>query len=120
MAEHSDVTEHEDREGQDHPGHYCGVAGILTKDDANIPELLFYPLYAQQHRGQESAGITYIERSPHGVEVMTTRKGLGLVSQVLSLLTTPVIFLAFRRLAARFRRRNAPAATLAAAGTQQT
>ncbi|HTH13948.1 MAG TPA: amidophosphoribosyltransferase [Spirochaetia bacterium] len=74
MAEHSD----------DQLGHYCGVAGILTKDDANIPELLFYPLYAQQHRGQESAGVTYVERSPHGVESMTTKKGLGLVSQVLT------------------------------------
>lgn len=66
----------------DRPEHHCGVAGLITKDDANIPELLFYPLYAQQHRGQESAGITYTEKGPGG-PVLTTKKGLGLVSQVL-------------------------------------
>lgn len=83
MATESEVTE--DLHGdEDRPGHYCGVAGLITKDDANIPELLFYPLYAQQHRGQESAGVTYVERSPHGLEAMTTKKGLGLVSQVLT------------------------------------
>lgn len=64
--------------------HYCGVVGVITKDDANIPELLFYPLYAQQHRGQESAGITYSERGANGQKTMQTRKGLGLVSQVLT------------------------------------
>lgn len=77
----------DDLRADDHPEHHCGVAGILTKDDANIPELLFYPLYAQQHRGQESAGVTYLERTPAGgqvAETMTTKKGLGLVSQVLS------------------------------------
>ena len=81
MATDSDATE---LFQGDHPEHHCGVAGLLTKDDANIPELLFYPLYAQQHRGQESAGVTYMERSPRGVETMTTKKGLGLVSQVLT------------------------------------
>jgi len=78
------ATDFDDDCWDDRPEHHCGVAGLLTKDDANIPELLFYPLYAQQHRGQESAGVTYVERSPRGVEVMTTTKGLGLVSQVLS------------------------------------
>jgi len=68
---------------EDHPGHYCGVAGVLTKDQANIPEILFYPLYAQQHRGQEAAGITYVEQGPSS-QMMVTKKGLGLVSQVLT------------------------------------
>jgi len=77
LATESVMTE-DPFEGEDRPGHHCGVAGLLTKDDANIPELLFYPLYAQQHRGQESAGITYNERG------MTTKRGLGLVSQVLT------------------------------------
>jgi len=74
----------DDRQGPDRPEHHCGVAGLLTKEESNIPELLFYPLYAQQHRGQESAGVTYVERSPHGIESMITKKGLGLVSQVLT------------------------------------
>jgi amidophosphoribosyltransferase len=85
LATEPDVTELFEAEvSDDRPGHHCGVAGILTKDDANIPELLFYPLYAQQHRGQESAGITYTETKPGKGTVVTTKKGLGLVSQVLS------------------------------------
>ncbi len=79
----ADASLTEDLLEDEHPEHHCGVAGLLTKDDANIPELLFYPLYAQQHRGQESAGVTYLERGPDG-ETMTTKKGLGLVSQVLT------------------------------------
>jgi len=85
LATESDVTEpfEPDDWADDRPEHHCGVVGVLTKDDANIPELLFYPLYAQQHRGQESAGITYTEQKA-GPAVMTTKKGLGLVSQVLT------------------------------------
>ncbi len=44
-----------------------------------MPERLFYPLYALQHRGQEAAGITY-RKADH----LVTYKDLGLVSQVLS------------------------------------
>jgi len=83
LATDSDATD-DLFEGSDRPEHHCGVAGLLTRDEANIPELLFYPLYAQQHRGQESAGVTWMERSAPGVEAMTTKKGLGLVSQVLT------------------------------------
>jgi amidophosphoribosyltransferase len=71
-------------EPTDKPEHHCGVAGIITKDLTNLPEKLFYPLYALQHRGQESAGITYTKAGPSGVGTrMVTYKDLGLVSQVL-------------------------------------
>lgn len=35
----------------------CGVIGIFDPTDKNTSSLLFYGLYALQHRGQESAGI---------------------------------------------------------------
>jgi multidrug efflux pump len=55
-------------------------------------------------------------RQPLGI----TMVGGLMVSQVLTLFTTPVIYLAFDRLSARFRSRNAPAPTLAVADPQQT
>jgi len=71
-------------EHTDKPEHHCGVAGIITRDEANLPEKLFYPLYALQHRGQESAGITYRkEGDPQSGPRLVTYKDLGLVSQVL-------------------------------------
>jgi multidrug efflux pump len=45
-------------------------------------------------------------RHPLGVTIV----GGLIVSQVLTLFTTPVIYLAFDRIAARFRERGAPAA----------
>ncbi|MBU0617066.1 MAG: amidophosphoribosyltransferase, partial [Planctomycetes bacterium] len=35
--------------------HHCGLFGIVNHPDA--AELTYLGLYAQQHRGQESAGI---------------------------------------------------------------
>jgi amidophosphoribosyltransferase len=60
-------------------GHYCGVAGITSTREINIPEKLFYPLFALQHRGQESAGIAYNNRGQ-----LIFYKDLGMVSNVLS------------------------------------
>ncbi len=59
--------------------HNCGVAGIYSKSDVNIPERLFYPLFALQHRGQESCGIAYERNGAH-----VTYKDLGMVGQVLA------------------------------------
>jgi amidophosphoribosyltransferase len=58
--------------------HSCGVAGIFSPYPAAIPEMLFYALFAQQHRGQESAGIAY-RRDGKTVAY----KDLGMVSSVL-------------------------------------
>lgn len=63
----------------DKPEHHCGVVGLFSTEDINIPERLFYPLYALQHRGQESAGIAYTK--PNG---LVSYKDLGLVGKVLS------------------------------------
>jgi amidophosphoribosyltransferase len=57
------------------PRHYCGLFGIYGHP--NAAELTYYGLYALQHRGQESAGIT----TSDGIE-MRTHKGMGLVAQV--------------------------------------
>src|SRR5438093_890428 len=60
---------------QTRPRHYCGLFGIYGHPNAT--ELTYYGLYALQHRGQESAGIT----ASDGVE-LRTYKGMGLVGQV--------------------------------------
>ena len=57
------------------PRHYCGVFGIYGHP--NAAELTYYGLYALQHRGQESAGIT----ASDGID-LRTYKGMGLVGQV--------------------------------------
>jgi amidophosphoribosyltransferase len=57
------------------PRHHCGVFGIYGHP--NAAELTYYGLYALQHRGQESAGIT----ASDGID-LRTYKGMGLVGQV--------------------------------------
>src|SRR3989304_4808234 len=57
------------------PRHYCGLFGIYGHP--NAAELTYYGLYALQHRGQESAGIT----ASDGID-LRTYKDMGLVAQV--------------------------------------
>ena len=59
--------------------HHCGVAGFYSAEPSNIPEKLFYSLFSLQHRGQESAGISYRKNGK-----TVTYKDLGMVSTVLS------------------------------------
>jgi len=61
------------------PKHYCGIAGIYSDSLTKIPEKLFYTLFSLQHRGQESAGISYYEDGS-----IRTYKDLGMVPAVLS------------------------------------
>lgn len=56
----------------------CGVFGIYAPGEA-VAKLTYYGLYALQHRGQESAGISVSD----GDNIMVF-KDLGLVSQVFS------------------------------------
>jgi amidophosphoribosyltransferase len=63
----------------DHPRHHCGVVGIFSRTETDIPEQLFYGLFALQHRGEESAGIAY-RKGEH----LVAYKDLGMVSTVLS------------------------------------
>ncbi len=56
----------------------CGVIGVYCNDEnKNAAHLVYYGLYALQHRGQESAGIA---ANFHGT--MELRKGSGLAGEV--------------------------------------
>lgn len=55
--------------------HECGLFGVYGHEDA--ARLAYFGLYAQQHRGQESAGIAAI-----GPDGMRDHKGMGLVPDV--------------------------------------
>ena len=56
----------------------CGVIGIYCSDEnQNAAHLVYYGLYALQHRGQESAGIAANNKGS-----MDLRKGLGLAGEV--------------------------------------
>lgn len=57
--------------------HYCGLFGIFNHPEA--ANLTYFGLYAQQHRGQEAAGIC----TSNG-RAIQRRAGLGLVTDALS------------------------------------
>ena len=55
----------------------CGVFGIYSPNQAELASDCYYALFALQHRGQESAGITVNERGR-----LRTHKDAGLVEDV--------------------------------------
>lgn len=57
--------------------HECGLFGVYKHEDA--ARLAYFGLYAQQHRGQESAGIVSFDGA-----AMHDHKGMGLVPDVFS------------------------------------
>jgi len=59
--------------------HHCGIMGISTAEDVNVPELLFFGLFSLQHRGQESAGIAY-----HRHGRIVSYRDIGMVASALS------------------------------------
>jgi amidophosphoribosyltransferase len=60
----------------DRPGEACGVFGIIGPD-IDAARLTYFGLFALQHRGQESAGISVSDG-----DNLTVYKDLGLVAQV--------------------------------------
>ena len=60
----------------DRPGEACGVFGVSGRD-IEAARLTYFGLFALQHRGQESAGISVSDG-----ENITVYKDLGLVAQV--------------------------------------
>jgi amidophosphoribosyltransferase len=58
------------------PGEACGVFGVYAPGEDNA-RLVYFGLFALQHRGQESAGIAVADG-----EMVTVVKDLGLVAQV--------------------------------------
>ena len=55
----------------------CGIVGVSFKEETSAALSIYYALYALQHRGQESAGITV-----HDGSQVRTLKGMGLVPDV--------------------------------------
>ncbi|MGN0447445.1 MAG: amidophosphoribosyltransferase [Acutalibacteraceae bacterium] len=55
----------------------CGVFGAIAKLNIDVGSLVYYGLYALQHRGQESCGIVVNDDG-----VFASHKDLGLVSEV--------------------------------------
>jgi amidophosphoribosyltransferase len=53
------------------------VIGIYNQNELEVQEIIFYGLYALQHRGQESAGIAVTDGSS-----ITYHKGMGLAADV--------------------------------------
>ena len=62
----------------------CGVFGVMSTKKENVAGIVYYGLYALQHRGQESCGIVVNDDG-----VFSSYKDLGLVSEVFSKDTFP-------------------------------
>jgi amidophosphoribosyltransferase len=61
---------------EDRLHHKCGIFGIYGKN-LDVGKLTYFGLFALQHRGQESSGI-----SVSNSKRITTHKGIGLVAQI--------------------------------------
>jgi amidophosphoribosyltransferase len=70
---------HSGVEDSDSLRHHCGIVGISSEVEVNVPELLFYGLFSLQHRGQESAGLAYRRRGR-----ITSYRSVGMVTNALS------------------------------------
>ena len=57
----------------------CGVFGVMSTKKEQVAKLVYYGLYALQHRGQESCGMVVNDDG-----VFSSYKDLGLVSEVFS------------------------------------
>ena len=57
----------------------CGVFGVMSTKKENVAGIVYYGLYALQHRGQESCGIVVNDDG-----VFSSYKDLGLLSEVFS------------------------------------
>ena len=55
----------------------CGVFGVYSEKRENMASLVYYGLYALQHRGQESCGIVVNDDG-----CFSSHKGIGLVNEV--------------------------------------
>jgi amidophosphoribosyltransferase len=62
----------------DHPREACGIFGVYGHPEA--AKLCYFGLYALQHRGQESAGISAVDNG-----VLSEHRDMGLVSDVFSM-----------------------------------
>ena len=59
------------------PREACGIFGVFAREDMDVARVMYYGLYALQHRGQESCGIV----SSDGMH-LHAHKNMGLVADV--------------------------------------
>ncbi len=71
------TTHASDQDSTITPRHECGICGVFGHQDA--AKLVYFGLYALQHRGQESAGIVASDGSK-----VILHKDMGLVADVFS------------------------------------
>ena len=57
----------------------CGVFGVYSPNKSDLVNIVYYGLYALQHRGQESCGIVVNQDG-----VFYSHKDLGLLNDVFS------------------------------------
>lgn len=57
----------------------CGAFGIYSNKSMDVASMVYYGLYALQHRGQESAGIAVSDG-----ETINIHKGMGLITEAFS------------------------------------
>ncbi|MFX0074905.1 MAG: amidophosphoribosyltransferase, partial [Candidatus Hermodarchaeota archaeon] len=75
------MSNNRNHQNKDKPHEHCAVFGVICNDETySISRLLYLGLISQQHRGQESTGISILK--PGGNIV--TYKEKGLVSKVLN------------------------------------
>jgi amidophosphoribosyltransferase len=72
--------------GAESPREECGLFGVWAPGE-DVARLTYFGLFAQQHRGQESAGIAVGDRSN-----ILVYKDLGLVSQVFNEATLTTLY----------------------------
>ncbi len=72
--------------GAESPKEECGLFGVWAPGE-DVARLTYFGLFAQQHRGQESAGIAVSDRSN-----ILVYKDLGLVSQVFNEATLTTLY----------------------------
>ncbi|HOQ75815.1 MAG TPA: amidophosphoribosyltransferase [Thermoclostridium sp.] len=80
MTENRTGTLHCSMDWDDKPREACGVFGVVNNNGFDIARMVYFGLYALQHRGQESCGIAVTDENG----AITGHKGLGLVSEVFS------------------------------------
>lgn len=77
MIQNKDLTCNEFNDYEDEIHEACGVFGILNQDNFDTGRLVYFGLYALQHRGQESCGIAINNNGE-----ISGQKGIGLVPEV--------------------------------------
>ena len=74
------MREDSDRYMGDKPKEECGVFGAYDFDGADVASMIYYGLFALQHRGQESCGIAVSDTAGPKGKVLSS-KDMGLLNE---------------------------------------